>query len=134
MSELLTNASIWLKTIAVLRSSDYFGRYGKISRIQLQKRTPPGAETPIVGVYITYLRREDAERAIQAIDGSPSPSGGGEIMRASHGTAKYCTSFLRNVTCTNNNCLDAHEWGDPEDCFTREELTTLYDLLLLASV
>lgn len=125
------NADEWpkylklLQTIAVLRSGEYFGRYGKISRIQLQKRTPPGTDTPILGIYITYLRREDAERAIQAIDGSPSPSGGGEIMRASHGTAKYCISFLRNVSCTNNNCLDAHEWGEPDDCFTREELTTL---------
>ncbi|KIM28829.1 hypothetical protein M408DRAFT_329269 [Serendipita vermifera MAFF 305830] len=113
------------ETISVLRSSDYFGRYGKISRVQLQKRTPPGAETPVVGLYITYVRREDAERALQAIDGSPSPSGGGEVMRASPGTAKYCTSFLRNVSCTNNNCLDAHEWGEPDDCFTREELATL---------
>ena len=114
----------------MLRSSDYFGRYGKISRVQLQKRSPPGATTPVVGLYITYVRREDAERAMQAIDGSPSPSGGGEVMRASFGTAKYCTSFLRNVSCPNNNCLDAHEWGEPDDCFTREELATLYVLPL----
>ncbi|KAG8829839.1 transcriptional repressor general negative regulator of transcription subunit 4 [Serendipita sp. 399] len=112
-------------TISVLRSSDYFGRYGKISRIQLHKRTPPGADAPIIGVYITYLRREDAERATHAIDGSPSPSGGGEVMRASYGSAKYCIGFLRNVPCTNINCLDVHEWGEPDDCFTREELATL---------
>lgn len=111
--------------IAILRSNDYFGQYGKISRIQLHKRSPPGSETPVVGIYITYLRREDATRAITAIDGSPSPSGGGEVMRASYGTAKYCISFLRSVTCSNNNCLDAHEWGEPDDCFTREELATL---------
>lgn len=114
----------------MLRSSEYFGRYGKISRIQLQKRTPPGTEAPIVGLYITYIRREDAEKAIQSIDGSPSPSGGGEVMRASFGTAKYCMSFLRSVNCSNLNCLDAHEWGEPDDCFTREELTTLYGWLL----
>lgn len=47
-------------------------------------------------------------------------------MRASFGTAKYCISFLRSVTCTNNNCLDVHEWGESDDCFTREELATLY--------
>jgi CCR4-NOT transcription complex subunit 4 len=89
----------------------------------------PGAEAPVVGLYITYMRREDAERAMQAIDGAPSPSGGGEVMRASFGTAKYCVSFLRSVSCTNNNCLDAHEWGEPDDCFTREELATLYVFL-----
>jgi CCR4-NOT transcription complex subunit 4 len=117
------------QTITILRSSDYFGRYGKISRIQLHKRTPPGSDSPIVGVYITYVRREDAERAIQAIDGTPSPGGGGEVMRASYGTAKYCMSFLRSVTCSNANCLDTHEWGESDDCFTREELATLYVLI-----
>ena len=47
-------------------------------------------------------------------------------MRASYGTTKYCIAFLRNVTCTNNGCMDLHDWGDEKDCFTKEDLTTLY--------
>ena len=47
-------------------------------------------------------------------------------MRASYGTTKYCMSFLRGVNCTDHNCMNLHEWGDEKDCFTKEDLTTLY--------
>lgn len=111
--------------IPTLRSSDYFGQYGKITKILLVKRTPPGGRAPILGLYISYYRREDAARAIQVVDGAPSPSGGDEMMRASYGTTKYCIAFLRGVSCTNRGCMDLHEWGDEKDCFTKEDLTTL---------
>ncbi|KAF8515867.1 hypothetical protein JB92DRAFT_3114583 [Gautieria morchelliformis] len=111
--------------IPTLRSNEYFGQYGKISKIILVKRHLPGSKSPVVGLYITYHRREDAARAIHAVDGSPSPGGGDDVMRASHGTTKYCMSFLRGQNCSNNGCLDLHEWGDKNDCFTKEDLTTL---------
>ncbi|KAI5119088.1 hypothetical protein M0805_004861 [Coniferiporia weirii] len=111
--------------IPTLRSNEYFGQYGKITKILLVKRTPPGGRPPILGLYITYYRREDAARVIGAVDGTPSPSGGGDVMRASYGTTKYCIAFLRGVSCTNNGCMDLHEWGDEKDCFTKEDLTTL---------
>ncbi len=112
--------------IPTLRSNDYFGQYGKISKILLVKRSTPNSDTPVVGLYVTYHRREDATRAIAAVDGSPSPSGEHEVMRASHGTTKYCIAFLRNVSCNNNSCMDLHEWGDEKYCFTKEDLATLY--------
>ena len=90
------------------------------------KRTNQGSGTPVIGLYITYHRREDAARAVAAVDGLSSPGGGNEIMRASYGTTKYCITFLRNVTCSNTGCMDLHEWGDEKDCFTKEDLTTLY--------
>jgi CCR4-NOT transcription complex subunit 4 len=125
---LIFNA-IWNDTryqlIPTLRSNEYFGQYGKISKILLVKRTPPGGRIPVVGLYITYYRREDAARAITAVDGTASPSGGGEVMRASYGTTKYCIAFLRGVSCTNNGCMDLHDWGDEKDCFTKEDLATL---------
>ncbi|KAI0668505.1 hypothetical protein C8Q78DRAFT_1047476 [Trametes maxima] len=111
--------------IPTLRSNEYFGQYGKISKIVIVKRTPPGGRAPVVGLYITYHRREDAARAIAAVDGASSPGGGGEIMRASYGTTKYCMAFLRGVSCTDHSCMNLHEWGDEKDCFTKEDLTTL---------
>ncbi|KAH9842550.1 uncharacterized protein C8Q71DRAFT_208144 [Rhodofomes roseus] len=111
--------------IPTLRSSEYFGQYGKISKIVIVKRTSPGGRAPVVGLYITYHRREDAARAIAAVDGAPSPGGGNEIMRASYGTTKYCMAFLRGVSCTEHGCMNLHEWGDEKDCFTKEDLTTL---------
>ncbi|KAI0928008.1 hypothetical protein AcV7_009297 [Taiwanofungus camphoratus] len=111
--------------IPTLRSNEYFGQYGKISKIIIVKRTPPGGRAPVVGLYITYHRREDAARTISAVDGAPSPGGGHEVMRASYGTTKYCMAFLRGVSCTDHSCMNLHEWGDEKDCFTKEDLTTL---------
>ncbi|KAH6918708.1 hypothetical protein BKA70DRAFT_1248007 [Coprinopsis sp. MPI-PUGE-AT-0042] len=102
--------------IPTLRSNEYFGQYGKISKILIVKRTPPGGNGPVIGLYITYHRREDAARAVAAVDGAPSPGGGREVMRASYGTTKYCID---------HNCMNLHEWGDEKDCFTKEDLTTL---------
>ncbi len=112
--------------IPTLRSNEYFGQYGKISKIVIVKRTPPGGRAPVIGLYITYHRREDAARAIAAVDGASSPGGGGEIMRGSYGTTKYCMAFLRGVSCADHSCMNLHEWGDEKDCFTKEDLTTLY--------
>ncbi|KAH7889987.1 hypothetical protein F5I97DRAFT_1849132 [Phlebopus sp. FC_14] len=111
--------------IPTLRSSDYFGQYGKITKILLVKRTPSGGGAPIVGLYITYHRRDDAARCISTVDGTPSPGGGREVMRASYGTTKYCMAFLRGLSCTDHTCMNLHEWGDEKDCFTKEDLTTL---------
>ncbi|KAG2364971.1 hypothetical protein BDR07DRAFT_1354375 [Suillus spraguei] len=111
--------------ISTLRSNDYFGQYGKISKILLVKRTSSGGGAPIVGLYITYHRREDAARCISTVDGAPSPGGGREVMRASYGTTKYCMAFLRGVSCADHTCMNLHEWGDEKDCFTKEDLTTL---------
>ncbi|KAK7449634.1 transcriptional repressor general negative regulator of transcription subunit 4 [Stygiomarasmius scandens] len=111
--------------IPTLRSSEYFGQYGKINKMYLVKRNPSGGGEPVVGVYITYHRREDAARAIAAVDGSPSPGGGREVMRASYGTTKYCMAFLRGANCSDHGCMNLHEWGDEKDCFTKEDLTTL---------
>ena len=115
------------KLIPTLRSNEYFGQYGKISKILLVKRTPSGGGAPVVGVYITFHRREDAARAIAAVDGTASPGGGREIMRASFGTTKYCMAFLRGQNCGDHGCMNLHEWGNEKDCFTKEDLTTLYD-------
>jgi hypothetical protein len=51
-------------------------------------------------------------------------------MRASYGTTKYCMAFLRGVSCTDHTCMNLHEWGDEKDCFTKEDLTTLYVWIL----
>lgn len=65
-------------------------------------------------------------RCISAVDGAPPPGGGGDVMRASYGTTKYCMTFLRSQTCSDHGCMNLHEWGDEKDCFTKEDLTTLY--------
>jgi hypothetical protein len=118
---------LWSRTqlIPTLRSNEYFGQYGKISKIIVTKRTAPGSSSSVVGLYITYHRREDATRCITLVDGAPPPGSGSEVMRASYGTTKYCMAFLRGVSCSDHSCMNLHEWGDEKDCFTKEDLTTL---------
>ncbi|RUS28169.1 hypothetical protein BC938DRAFT_482223, partial [Jimgerdemannia flammicorona] len=110
----------------ILRQHDYFGQYGKIAKIVVNKRNPPPSTVPgapvsqpSVGVYITYDRKEDAAKAIAAVDGSLSE---GKVLRASYGTTKYCTYYLRNMACQNPGCMYLHEPGEDADSYTKEDL------------
>lgn len=46
----------------------------------------------------------------------------GRVIRATFGTTKYCSFFLRNITCNNPNCLYLHSLAREDDCFTKEDL------------
>ncbi|KAF9349770.1 transcriptional repressor general negative regulator of transcription subunit 4 [Mortierella sp. AD094] len=108
-----------------LRQHEYFGQYGKISKVVINRRNAPmpaagsSPGVPSVGVYITYARKEDAAKAIAAIDGSIWD---GKILRASYGTTKYCTYYLRGMNCQNPNCMYLHEPGEDADSYTKEDL------------
>ncbi|WVQ98824.1 hypothetical protein IAU59_005955 [Kwoniella sp. CBS 9459] len=120
------------EAIPILRSNDYFGQYGKISKLYLGDRsklsstavstlTPDNPSTS-TGIYIVYIRREDAARAISALDGIPAPQGPpGAVLKATYGTTRYCDAFLRGVKCDNNSCHNLHEWGGESDCFSKED-------------
>ncbi|WWC60993.1 uncharacterized protein I303_103570 [Kwoniella dejecticola CBS 10117] len=123
------------EAIPILRSNDYFGQYGKISKIYLTDRTKlsstavstlteddPSTST---GIYIVYVRREDAARAIASLDGIPAPQGpAGTLLKATYGTTRYCESFLKSQKCDTPNCHCLHEWGGDSDCFTKEDMET----------
>ncbi|KAG0211688.1 transcriptional repressor general negative regulator of transcription subunit 4 [Mortierella sp. GBA30] len=108
-----------------LRQNEYFGQYGRIAKVVINRRNAPmpsGGSSPgqaSVGVYITYVRKEDAAKAIAAIDGSIWD---GKILRASYGTTKYCTYYLRGMSCQNPGCMYLHEPGEDADSYTKEDL------------
>lgn len=118
-----------LATEETIRSTEYFGHFGKIAKIVINKRQiAPTSHAngitsmqPSAAVYVTYVRKEDAAKAIHAVDGSIMA---GRILRASYGTTKYCTYYLRNMTCPNPNCLYLHEPGEDADTISKEELAT----------
>ncbi|WRT67246.1 uncharacterized protein IL334_004213 [Kwoniella shivajii] len=121
--------------IPILRSNDYFGQYGKISKIYLSDRTKlsssavstltPDDPSTATGIYIVYIRREDAARAIASLDGIPAPQGPpGATLKATYGTTRYCEAFLRSQKCDTVNCHNLHEWGGDSDCFTKEDMET----------
>ena len=42
--------------------------------------------------------------------------------RASYGTTKYCTYYLRGLNCQNPGCMYLHEPGEEADSYTKEEM------------
>ncbi|KAK6204936.1 transcriptional repressor general negative regulator of transcription subunit 4 [Scheffersomyces amazonensis] len=111
---------------SVLRSEKYFGQYGKISKIVINKKSPTPStphhhQSPGIVVYVTFARKEDALKCINELDGSLCD---GRILRAAHGTTKYCSSYLRGHPCPNPNCMFLHEPGEEADSYTRKDLST----------
>ncbi|KAK9245332.1 hypothetical protein V1506DRAFT_538663 [Lipomyces tetrasporus] len=105
-----------------LRGDQFFGQYGKIQKIVVNRRNNGGAGNGGIGVYVTYYKKEDAAKCIAAVDGSMND---GKILRAAYGTTKYCSSYLRNQSCPNPNCMFLHEPGEEADSYTRQDLSTI---------
>jgi CCR4-NOT transcription complex subunit 4 len=119
------NPSIQEKEILnTLRGDDYFGQYGKILKIVVSKsKTGDIAQNSQgLGVYVTFARKEDAQRCIAAVNGSQN---GDRVLRAQLGTTKYCSAFLRGEVCTNKQCMFLHEDGDNDDSYSRQDLSSL---------
>lgn len=110
---------------SVLRSERYFGQYGKILKIVINRKSPTGHVPATLGqsivVYVTFTRKEDASKCIEELDGSICD---GRMLRAAHGTTKYCLSYLRGHPCPNPNCMFLHEPGEEADSYTRKDLST----------
>ena len=109
----------------VLRSDKYFGQYGKILKIVINKKSPNPQthhhQNPGLVVYVTFAKKEDALKCINELDGTLCD---GRILRAAHGTTKYCSSYLRGHPCPNPNCMFLHEPGEEADSYTRKDLST----------
>ncbi|KAI1001908.1 hypothetical protein K3495_g6297 [Podosphaera aphanis] len=110
--------------LSTLRGEKYFGQYGKIVKIVVsnKKQGDNGPNGQSLGVYVTFARKEDAARCIAAVNGSQN---GDRVLRAQLGTTKYCSTYLRNETCTNKNCMFLHEPGDNDDSYSRQDLSSI---------
>lgn len=106
-----------------LRKGEYFGQYGKIVKVAVNRVPDTKTPTGQLGccAYVTFAHKEDARACIQALDNFTLPNDG-RIIRASFGTTKYCNTFLRYVPCNNSDCLFLHEVEDDTDGWTREEM------------
>lgn len=110
--------------LKTLRGPQYFGQYGPIVKIVVSKNKngEPATSNNSLGVYVTFASKEDADKCIQAVNGSQN---GDRVLRAQLGTTKYCSAYLRNETCTNKQCMFLHEPGDNDDSYSRQDLSTI---------
>ncbi|KAG1365704.1 hypothetical protein COCNU_12G007040 [Cocos nucifera] len=112
---------------SILERREYFGQYGKVLKVSISR--PAGAvaqqasNNSTFSVYITYAREEEAVRCIQAVHNFVLE---GKSLRACFGTTKYCHAWLRNMTCSNPDCLYLHDIGSQEDSFTKDEIISAY--------
>uniref|UniRef100_A0A7S2Y5J5 CCR4-NOT transcription complex subunit 4 n=1 Tax=Entomoneis paludosa TaxID=265537 RepID=A0A7S2Y5J5_9STRA len=108
-----------------LRRADYFGQYGKIAKIVLNRTqaTSGDPRRATCSAYVTFVHKEDTLACILAMDGFHMD---GRNVRASYGTSKYCSAFIKNVRCNNPDCTYLHEMGAAEDTFTKQEIQAGY--------
>ncbi|XP_022096362.1 CCR4-NOT transcription complex subunit 4-like [Acanthaster planci] len=104
----------------VLKKQEYFGRFGKIVKVVINQNTSyAGSQGPSASAYVTYYKYEDALKAIQAVNNVHVD---GRTLKASLGTTKYCSHFLKNSQCPKPDCMYLHELGDSAASFTKEDM------------
>lgn len=101
----------------LLKKNEFFGQFGIIKKFVLNKRTSTVETT--ASAYITFLNESDAVRCIQEIDESLLD---GKALRATFGTTKYCSFYLKNIACQNIECMYLHDKGRDSDSLTKEEM------------
>lgn len=101
---------------------EFFGQYGPIKKIVVNNSHvhSSGNQTQSVSAYVTFRNFEDALECIYSLESFVLE---GSSMKASFGTTKYCSSFLRGQQCTNPDCMYLHQCGEPSDSFSKDEIT-----------
>ncbi|MCP9266071.1 CNOT4 [Dirofilaria immitis] len=103
-----------------LKKPEYFGKYGRILKVAVgSSPSLNGPQSASCTAYVTYARYEDALRAIQAVNNAQLD---GRIVKASLGTTKYCTNFLRSQPCYKPECMYLHDVADTEVSFTKDDM------------
>ncbi|KAK7943177.1 uncharacterized protein PG986_012290 [Apiospora aurea] len=108
--------------LKTLRRPEFFGQYGNIQKISISNRKAPDGAPQSLGIYVTFEKKDDATRCIQAVNGSMN---GDRVLKAQLGTTKYCSAWLRHEQCGNRQCMFLHELGDEEDSYSRQDLSSL---------
>ncbi|XP_052066668.1 CCR4-NOT transcription complex subunit 4-like isoform X1 [Mytilus californianus] len=103
-----------------LKKQEYFGKFGKIHKVVINQSTSyAGAQGPSASAYVTYNKAEDALKAILAVNNVHID---GRTLKASLGTTKYCSHFLKGSQCQKQDCMYLHELGEEAASFTKEEM------------
>lgn len=119
----------------ILKRHEYFGKFGKIHKVVINQSTSyagsqgPSASTcpacalgsswggyvaglmralVVLGAYVTYVKSEDALRAIQTVNNIALD---GRLIKSSLGTTKYCSHFMKNQPCPKPDCMYLHDFG-----------------------
>uniref|UniRef100_A0A915NPU6 CCR4-NOT transcription complex subunit 4 n=1 Tax=Meloidogyne floridensis TaxID=298350 RepID=A0A915NPU6_9BILA len=120
ISQRMANPELLKKGFGRLLMPEFFGKFGKILKVAVGTAQAINNSTPPTHTaYVTFARCEDALRAIQAVNNMVVE---GRLLKASLGTTKYCSSFLKGQTCYKPECMYLHEVADEKISFTKEDM------------
>ncbi len=122
--------SLSLAREEVLRRADMFGKFGRVTRVLVNRAHPYNAEMPggpSISAYVQYARDSDAGQAARQMNLSVYD---GRELRCAIACTKYCGVFVAagvvdagvTVHCGNEGCIYVHELVTSEDVLTREEV------------
>lgn len=127
----MINLSPSLADETVMKRYEYFGQYGVIQNITINKdthttflkddveSTSSNKSQISYAAYITYTSPQDASLAIMALDQHIYD---GRLIRASYGRTKYCKFFLKNHSCPKKDCPYKHKESKEEDILTLDDM------------
>ena len=105
-----------------LNKYEYLGQYGSIVKIVVNKNKAYNQNNPngpSYSAYVTFSKPCEASIAILSLDDKMIDN---HVIRASFGTTKYCSFFLKGIECTNKECLFLHKWAEENDIIKRGDL------------
>jgi CCR4-NOT transcription complex subunit 4 len=103
----------------LLAKAEYFGQYGNIRKIVVNKDKPFNrgtGEAPSFSAYVTFSHVNDASIAILGLDEFNLND---RLIKASYGMTKYCSYFIKGISCQNNECLYLHTPANEDDCYSK---------------
>jgi hypothetical protein len=108
-----------------LKSKEYFGLYGKITKIIMTYKINPSNSKKIYSAYIKYSNDNEAACAILCVDSLLIE---GKILRAFFGTTKYCNYFINNQVCPNfDKCIFLHQPINDKDIIIDNNMIFSYN-------
>ena len=111
-----------------LKNFEYFGQYGKIVKLVLNKNkiyNSNGANGPSYTCFVTYSTEAESSLAILSLDNTLIDN---HEIKANYGTTKYCMNFLKNWECKNKDCIYLHKFADEKDIVSREIMNSNKDI------
>ena len=97
----------------LLLSPEYFGQYGNIIKIVLVSKEDKILKKKTNSAYLTFETKEQAAYCILSVDSIIIEN---YLVRAFFGTTKYCTHFLNNYHCFNEEkCMFLHHIAEVSD-------------------
>lgn len=117
----------------ILTKKEYFGQYGKISKILVNLNKAYNSNNNSSGLsysaYINYSSNYEAALAILSIDSCVLNN---KVIKAAFGTTKYCSYYLKKQACPIKDCVYMHTVSDKTDIISKDSADFYVDQHKLA--